>query len=102
MPPGGKGCFAVRLLFILQKDGGKAVVVVVGFGDEIGVFFDIVFGIGHSDADAGRLKHGNIVGFVPGRQSAGKRDIYQGTQLLYGGTFAGGAWENFKVLVIGV
>lgn len=87
---------------MLQEDGGEAVMVVVGFGDEVGGLFDIVLGIGHSDADGSRLEHGNIVGFVPGRQSAGKRDIYQGTQLLYGGTFAGGAWENFKVLVIGV
>lgn len=60
---------------MLQEDGGEAVMVVVGFGDEVGGLFDIVLGIGHSDADGSSLEHGNIVGFVPGCHGVGERNM---------------------------
>ena len=45
--------------------------VVVGFGYEIGGLLDIIFGVGHSDAEGGSLKHGYIVGLISGRYGAG-------------------------------
>lgn len=49
--------------------------VVVGFGYEIGGLLDIAFGVGHSDAEGGSLKHGYIVGLIAGRYGAGEGDI---------------------------